>query len=302
MDILLLSVVVNVTLTSRISTLVVYLLKVIILGALVGAIITLLAIIILFLMRPKVLTREETKQILQIPSDKKQLKKLLSVEKTQELQEVWQFCPIHISASSTNSKTGEEPMLTQITDTDDTFKAMPELPSYMTHMEGGQPVVFHFKEEKPETAVLPVYIMTKDGNEIGQTITLLKSSGSEKKELAKSLIAKTELRTAQSLSIKKGSMTTTSAPSASPSSSSSAIRKTNTEKDATQMATVETKDENKSKTITTTSIKSVDEGNKANGSKLSTKLPSPSQPSPSQSPQLLQPPSSPSVPSSSSSS
>lgn len=60
------------------------LLQVIILGALVGAIITLLAIIILFLMRPKVLTREETKQILQIPSDKKQLKKLLSVE-------VWHF-------------------------------------------------------------------------------------------------------------------------------------------------------------------------------------------------------------------
>uniref|UniRef100_A0A1I8EBU2 Uncharacterized protein n=1 Tax=Wuchereria bancrofti TaxID=6293 RepID=A0A1I8EBU2_WUCBA len=228
--------------------------RIIIWGALVGAIITLLAIIILFLMRPKVLTGEEEKQILQIPSDKKQLKKLLSVEKTQELEEVWQFCPIHISVSSTNSKTGEEPMLTQITGTDDTFKAMPELPSYMTQMEEGQPVVFHFKQEKPETAVLPVYIMTKDKNEMVQTVTLLKSSGSERKELAKLFTAKTEARTAQSSSIKKGSMTTISTPSPSPSLS--AIRKTDTEKDAT----LEAKEENKSKTMTTPSIKSVDEG------------------------------------------
>lgn len=46
-------------------------------GALISVIIIFLAIIVLFIMRPKLLIMEEENQILQTPLDKKRLDKLL---------------------------------------------------------------------------------------------------------------------------------------------------------------------------------------------------------------------------------
>lgn len=81
---------------------------------------------------------------------------------------------------------------------------MPELPPFMTHIEGGQPVVFHFIERKPEAAILPVYIIKKDENGSLSSATALKSSASEKEKLQRSL-TKSEARTARSLSSKRSS-------------------------------------------------------------------------------------------------
>uniref|UniRef100_A0A8R1U058 Uncharacterized protein n=1 Tax=Onchocerca volvulus TaxID=6282 RepID=A0A8R1U058_ONCVO len=189
---------------------------IIIAGAFVNLTIVLLAIIILFILRPKISPMIEEEQILEIPLDKKRMpKKLISMEKVQKLEKVWQFCPVEFSDNSTNSKTGDESIFTQITGTDDYVKTMFELPSNMTHIEGGQPVVFYFKEKKPQTAILPVYIMKEDENNLISSQTVLKTSPSQ-------TISETPAE--ESLSAKKSSVTT----SPSPSSSSSAIKRSNT--------------------------------------------------------------------------
>ncbi|VDK76349.1 unnamed protein product [Litomosoides sigmodontis] len=184
---------------------------VIIVGALADVIITFLAITALFIVRPNGLIESNEKELLKIPPNK-------SLIKWEELGKGkdWKFIPIQISATSTDSKTAEESstLTTQIAEREDYFKAMPELPLHMTHIEGGQPVVFHFMEPKPEAAILPVYIIQKDENEPMPSVTPLKSSGSEKKKFERSL-RKSEIRTARSFSSKQSSTVTTSSPSSS---------------------------------------------------------------------------------------
>ncbi|VBB34254.1 unnamed protein product, partial [Acanthocheilonema viteae] len=167
----------------------------------------------------------------------------------------WEFFPIQISATSTDSKTGEEPTLTQIAGTDDYFKAIPELPQYVTHIEGGQPVVFHFIEKKPGTAILPVYIVKRNESE-SMPRTLLKTSGSERKELERSLTKSNEIQTARSLSAKKDSS------SSSVTKKTSSIRKT---------IALDDNAGKKSEKATASLTKSVDEGDKTIRNKSSTK-------------------------------
>lgn len=134
---------------------------------------------------------------------------------------------------------------------------MPELPSYMAHIEGGQPVVFYFKEKKPEEAILPTYIMRKDKNELMPTVTLRKSSRSErKKEVERSLLKSAKTQTPQSLSAKQSLLSSTTPAS---SSSSLAIKKIEIEKDAAKMMTLEANVGEKSEKRTTILAKVVDE-------------------------------------------
>ncbi|CAG9532815.1 unnamed protein product [Cercopithifilaria johnstoni] len=225
---------------------------IIIIGALINLTITLLVIIILFITRPKAIMEEEDEQILQISLKKKQLDKLSLVEKTQESENVWEFFSIQMSATSTDSKTAEEPTSTYIIDNDDYFKAMPELPSYMTHIEGGQPIVFHFVENKPEKAILPVYIM-KD--ELMPPTTYLKSSRSEVEKSGGPLTKINEIRTARSLSAEKGSVMT--APSITKDID---IGKYTAQ---TKSLTVNAREE--SETAAASLTKSIDKENKATG-------------------------------------
>lgn len=86
---------------------------------------------------------------------------------------------------------------------------MPHLPASMKHTEEGQPVVFYFKNKKPEAAVLPVYITRKNESESLPSVTLLNSSESERRDKEeRALPTKTEARTAESFSTKEGSTVT----------------------------------------------------------------------------------------------
>uniref|UniRef100_A0A0R3RUK7 DUF4708 domain-containing protein n=1 Tax=Elaeophora elaphi TaxID=1147741 RepID=A0A0R3RUK7_9BILA len=191
------------------------------------------------------------------------------LQKAEESRKSWQFYPIQISAASTDSKTGEEPTLTRIYDINDYFKAflkqimkqlqLPKLPSSMNEIEGGQPVVFHFMEKKPEIAILPVYIIKKDEKEPITRETFLKSSGSERKHLERSLSkATTEIQTARDLSIKKGSVTTT--PPSSVLSTPSAHKKIDAGKVAKSDSSAKKKSKSKRVTAPVSLTKSVDEG------------------------------------------
>ncbi|KAM3722997.1 Cytochrome c-type biogenesis protein CcmE [Dirofilaria immitis] len=188
---------------------------IVIAGALVNITIMLLAIIILYIMRPEILSAIEEEQISQISSNKKRLIKLSPVEGIEKLEKVWQFHPIEISATSTNSKTGEEPIFTQINGADDYLKNMPELPPYMTHVGDDKPVVFYVKEGKPEVAILPVYVMKDNGNHLVSPATILKTSPPQPKELVRLHTASTETTTTRSSSRKKESATSSLSQSSS---------------------------------------------------------------------------------------
>lgn len=121
---------------------------------------------------------------------------------------------------------------------------LPELPLYMTHVEGGQPVVFRFIEKEPETAILPVYIMKKDESELMPTATFLKSSGSGKRELERPRAKSSKLGIVRSLSAKKASTIISNLLS-----SASKTGKSTTGKSTVQTTTEDSSTGKKSETI-----------------------------------------------------